>query len=271
LREFFRHPDELKRVKLSGTLEGKAVSVQGFGNVGAHVAQILHEEDGARIVAIGEWDGTVTDPGGLDVPNLLRHRKRTGSIRDFPGARTLDRPGDSLEIDCDILVPAALENQITLANVDRLSCKVVAEAANGPTTPGAEARLIDKGVTVLPDIYLNAGGVTVSYFEWTKNLSHMKFGRMEKRIDEATRTATIDATENLVGKSFPTSVKQALVRGVDEIDLVRSGLEETMIVAFNEVLETRNRFKGIHDLRTAAYLCAIDKIGTSYLELGIFP
>lgn len=271
LRELFRHPEELKRHGLSGSLEGKRVSVQGFGNVGSHVARILHAEDGARIVAVGEWDGTIANPEGIDVAALMRHRKKTGSIRGFRGARTFPRPGHCLEMECDILIPAALENQITLDNVDRVKCRVVAEAANGPTTPGAEARLLARNILVLPDIYLNAGGVTVSYFEWTKNLSHIRYGRMEKRLDEATRLATLTATEDLVGSRFPHKVRDALVRGVDEEDLVHSGLEETMISAFNEVLEVRNRFKSVKDLRTAAYIDAIEKIGMAYLELGIFP
>ncbi|MDX1389976.1 MAG: glutamate dehydrogenase, partial [Acidobacteriota bacterium] len=271
LRELFRHPDEVARYHMSGTLEGKRVSVQGLGNVGYHAARILDEEDGAKIVAIGEYDGTIYDPKGIDIPALQRHRKRTGSIQGFKGAKTLKNPSDCLEVECDILIPAALENQITLANVDRLRCRVVAEAANGPVTPGAEAKLNRRGVLVLPDIYMNAGGVTVSYFEWTKNLSHIRFGRMEKRIDEATRSTLVEATEGLVDKRFPRKVREGLVRGVDEADLVNSGLEETMVTAFREILEIRNRFKGVHDLRTAAYICAIQKVGMAYLELGIFP
>ncbi len=271
LREAFRTPDLIARCGLQGTLEGKRVSVQGLGNVGSHVARILHEEDGARIVAVGEWDGTVYNPEGLDIAALLRHRKQTGSLRGFPGGRTLERGTDCLEVDCDILVPAALENQITLDNVDRVRARLIAEAANGPTTPAAEARLLERGVLILPDIYLNAGGVTVSYFEWTKNLSHIRFGRLEKRIDELTREAIVSATENLVGQRFPGSVREQLVRGVDELDLVRSGLEETMIAALREILEIYRRHRRIRDLRTAAYVCAIEKVGTSYLELGIFP
>jgi glutamate dehydrogenase (NAD(P)+) len=271
LRELFRHPQEVKRCGLSGGLEGKAVSVQGFGNVGFHVASILHEEDGAKIVAVGEWDGTVHDPRGLDIPALQRHRQKTGSILHFRGAKTLPRPADCLEVECDILVPAALENQITLENVSRLRCRIVAEAANGPTTPGAEASLTQRGVLVVPDIFMNAGGVTVSYFEWTKNLSHIRYGRLEKRVDLAKRAELVEAIEGLVSSAIPDTQRRSLVRGTDERDLVNSGLEETMITAFDEILEVRNRRRSVADLRTAAYVSAIDKIGTSYLELGIFP
>jgi glutamate dehydrogenase (NAD(P)+) len=271
LRELFRRPKELAKHRLSGTLEGKRIAVQGFGNVGYHVATILHEEDGAKIVAIGEWDGTVYDPKGLDIPALQRHRKQTGSVRGFAGAKTLPKPSDSLEVECDVLIPAALENQINGANVKRLDCRVVAEAANGPTTPLAEEYLGKRGVLVLPDIFMNAGGVTVSYFEWTKNISHMRYGRLEKRLDHAKSENLVGAIESLVGGSFPRPKREVLVRGSDEHDLVNSGLEETMITAFDEILEIRNRQRSIPDMRTAAYVNAIQKVAASYLELGIFP
>lgn len=271
LRELFRTPKELKRAGLAPGLEGKTVSVQGFGNVGYHVASILHEEDGAKIVAIGEWDGTLYNPKGIDVPALQKHRALTGSIRGFAGAKTLPKASDCLEVECDVLVPAALENQITQANVKKLRCKVVAEAANGPTTPKAEEYLAKNGVLVLPDIFMNAGGVTVSYFEWTKNISHMRYGRLEKRLDHAKRENLVGAIETLVGGAFPVPSRENLVRGTDERDLVNSGLEETMVTAFDEIVEIRNRFRKIDDYRTAAYVNAIQKVATSYLELGIFP
>jgi len=271
LREVFRQPEVLKRIRLSGTLEGKRVSVQGFGNVGYHVAKILHDEDGARIVAVGEWDGTVHNPSGIDINALYQHRAQTGSIRNFPRVKTLPNPGDSLEVDCDVLIPAALENQITTANMHKVRCRVLAEAANGPTTPSAEEYLLRKGVLILPDIYLNAGGVTVSYFEWTKNISHMRYGRLEKRLDEAQRSTLVRATEDLVKGRFPDRVRQSLVRGIDEEDLVNSGLEETMVTAFEEIWEIEQRLRGVRDMRTAAYVSAIQKVGAAYLELGVFP
>ncbi len=269
LRELFRRPKELKKCKLAGGLEGKSVSVQGFGNVGSHVANILHTEDGARIVAVGEWDGTIYNPEGLDIPALVRHRKKTGSIQGFRGSKKLAKPGDCLEVECDILVPAALENQINTHNMKNIRCRVLAEAANGPTTPAAEEYLSKRGVMVLPDIFMNAGGVTVSYFEWTKNISHIRYGRLDKRIDLAKRANLVEAIEGLVSSKFPDRDK--LVRETDELDLVNSGLEETMITAFGEIVEIRNRRRSVTDLRTAAYISAIEKVGTTYLELGIFP
>jgi len=271
LRELFRHPVELKRVGLDGGLEGKRIAVQGFGNVGYHAARILHEEDGARIVAVGEWDGTVYDPDGIDVPALKRYHEKTRSIRGFPGAKTLPKAGDSLEVECDILIPAALENQVTLANVKKVKCRILAEAANGPTTPKAEEYLNSKGVMVMPDIFMNAGGVTVSYFEWTRNISHMRYGRLERRLDHDRRTNLVGAIEELVGRRFDGPRRSGLTAETQEEDLVNSGLEETMVTAFREILEIRNRYRAVKDLRTAAYLCAIEKIAAAYLELGIFP
>ncbi len=271
LRELFRHPKEIVRYRLSGSLEGKTVSVQGLGNVGYHAARILHDEDGAKIVAVGEWDGTIYNPKGIDIPALQQHRKKTGSILGFAGTKKLARPGDCLEVECDILIPAALENQIHQDNAARLRCKVVAEAANGPTTPRAEAELNKRGVLVLPDIFMNSGGVTVSYFEWTKNLSHMRYGRLEKRIDQAKRQDLVGALENLVEHKFPKKQRSQLIAGTDERDLVNSGLEETMVCAYREILEIRNRARSVTDMRTAAYICAIQKVARGYLELGIFP
>jgi glutamate dehydrogenase (NAD(P)+) len=271
LRELFRNQKEIARYGMAGSLEGKTVSVQGLGNVGYHAARILHAEDGAKIVAVGEFDGTIYDPKGIDIPALQRHRKRTGSIRNFPGAKNLENSSDCLEVECDILIPAALENQITAENAKRIRCRVVAEAANGPTTPRAEEELTKRNILVLPDIFMNAGGVTVSYFEWTKNLSHMRYGRLEKRIDSAKRENLVGSLEKLVSGTFPKKKRAELVAGTDERDLVNSGLEETMICAYREILEIRNRFRSVSDMRTAAYLCAIQKVARGYLELGIFP
>ncbi len=271
LRELFRHAKELERHGMSGSLEGKTVSVQGLGNVGYHAARILQEEDGARIVAVGEWDGTIYNRKGIDIEALQRHRKKTGSILGLPGTKKLDKPGDCLEVECDILIPAALENQITRDNVKKIRCKIIAEAANGPTTPMAEAELTKRDVLILPDIFMNSGGVTVSYFEWTKNLSHMRYGRLEKRVDQAKRENLVASLEDLVGHKFPKKKREELIAGTDERDLVNSGLEETMVCAFKEILEIRNRNKDVTDMRTAAYICAIQKVARGYLELGIFP
>jgi glutamate dehydrogenase (NAD(P)+) len=270
LQEVFRHPEDLKAYGLDGELSGKRIVVQGFGNVGYHAARFLHEID-CKIIAIGEWNGGIYDPKGLDVEKVHRWRLRKGSILGFPGSKPLRHPSDCLELECDILIPAALENQITLDNVDRIRAKMIAEAANGPTTPAAEEKLLKRGVFIVPDIFLNAGGVTVSYFEWGKNISHMRYGRMQKRQEEMKFEHLVSATEHLLGQEFPQRLRRLLTKGPDELDLVNSGLEETMINAYQQIREIWKRRKNINDLRTAAFVSAIEKVALSYRELGIFP
>jgi glutamate dehydrogenase (NAD(P)+) len=271
IREAFKYPEDLKKHGLSAPLEGKRVAVQGFGNVGYHVAKFLSEEDGCKIVGVGEVDGGVYHPEGIDVAQLVAHRAATGSMRGFPGAKNLERPQDVLEVDCDILVPAALENQITLENVDRIRARMVAEAANGPTTPSASEELGKKGVLLIPDIYLNAGGVTVSYFEWTKNLSHIRYGRMEKRLDEIYREKMVSVLEQATHLPLQETRRRDLIQGADEVDLVNSGLEGTMQNAYREIREQLQSDPGLGDLRTAAFAVAIRKVARTYTELGVFP
>lgn len=201
----------------------------------------------------------------------MKFRKETGSIIGFPESVKLDKREDWVGIDCDVLVPAALESQIHAGNASQVKAKIIAEAANGPVTAPAEEILIDKGVIVLPDMYLNAGGVTVSYFEWLKNLSHMRFGRMEKRFNQNTYSNLIDLIEKNTGKNIGTRERNIIARGADEIDLVRSGLEETMINSFHQIKEVKSRRKKVKDYRTAAFICALNKIGSDYLNMGVFP
>jgi glutamate dehydrogenase (NAD(P)+) len=271
IREAFKHAEDLKRHGLSGPLEGKRVSVQGFGNVGYHAAKFLSTEDGCKVVAVGEVDGAIYNPEGIDIVQLVEHRNRTGSIKGFPGGRMMERAQDVVEVDCDILVPAALENQITLENVDRVRARMVAEAANGPTTPEASERLSKRGVMLIPDIYLNAGGVTVSYFEWTKNLSHIRYGRMEKRLDEIYREKMVGALEQSTGHPMQERMRRELIQGADEVDLVNSGLEGTMQNAYREIREQLLSDPSLGDLRTAAFAVAIRKVARSYMEMGVFP
>jgi glutamate dehydrogenase (NAD(P)+) len=230
----------------------------------------MSQEGSMVCTGVGEWDCTVHNPKGIDVVALKKWQNQNGSIANFPGAKTSKNPKECLTIECDVLVPAALENQITLENADSVRCKVLAEGANGPTTLGAEAILLKKGIVVIPDIYLNSGGVTVSYFEWTKNISHMRFGRMAKRFEGARELRIIDSIESITGKTFSNDSKHELTRGPDEIDLVRSGLEGTMVDALTEiVMDARSRKS--RDLRVAAYRVAIQKVSTTYEKLGIFP
>ncbi len=271
IREVCEDEDVMQKLGMQMGVAGKTISVQGFGNVGYHAARILQHEGGAKIIAIGEYNGTVYDPNGIDVDALHAHKLKTGYVQNFPGAQDLPTSGDSLEIECDILIPAALENQITLENASKVKAKIVGEAANGPTTPGAEQVLFDRGIYVVPDIYLNAGGVTVSYFEWTKNISHMRFGRMSKRFDQARDERYISLMERMSGKPLTEARRERLAEGADEIDLVRSGLENTMSDAYKEMRAAMKENDQIHDLRTAAYVVSISKVATTYNQMGIFP
>ncbi len=269
IREACSKADDMKALGLKPGLDGKRVVVQGLGNVGYHAAKFL-QEGGCVIVGLAEYEGAIYNPKGLDVDDVVKHRKSTRSILSYPGATNIPRTLDALELECDILVPAALERQITSENAPRVKAMIVAEGANGPTTSDAEEILIRKGVMVLPDMYANAGGVTVSYFEWLKNLQHVRMGRMDKRFMETTRGEFVSTIERVTNKPLSEAEKRVLARGADEVDLVNSGLEDTMIVAYNEIREIWKKHAGT-DLRTAAFISAIDKIAQSYLELGIFP
>ena len=270
LREACSHTDDMKQLGLDKGLEGKRVVVQGLGNVGYNAA-LFCQNGGAVIIALAEYEGAIHDAKGLDIEAVMKHRKETGSILNFPGANNLGRREEALELECDILIPAALENQITEENAGRVKAKILAEAANGPTTAAAEEILRRKGVMIIPDIYLNAGGVTVSYFEWLKNLSHVRFGRMGKRFDQGSFERLLRVIEDNTGRRLSEAERKTVTRGADEIDLVNSGLEESMAVAYNQIREVWKSDSAIPGLRTAAFIAAINKIATCYAELGIFP
>ncbi len=270
LREVCAHADDMRALGLASGIAGKRIVVQGLGNVGYHVAKFC-QEGGGVLVGLAEYEGAIANPDGLDLEAVVAHRKATGSILKFPGARDIPQSTDALELPCDVLIPAALENQLRADNAARVQARIVLEGANGPTTPEAEEILNAKRVMVVPDIYANAGGVTVSYFEWLKNLSHVRFGRMENRYREASQLKMFQAIEQATGKVFSESERAEVVKGADELTLVNSGLEETMAAAYREIRSVRETHKAIPDLRTAAFLVAINKVGRSYQELGIFP
>jgi glutamate dehydrogenase (NAD(P)+) len=270
LREVCNMPDVMKRLGLPVGVADKKVAVQGLGNVGYHSA-VFFQRAGAKIVCLAEYEGAIYNADGLDVDAVFNHRKSTGSILNFPGATNLAKTTDSLECECDILIPAALENVINGDNAPRVKAKIIGEAANGPLTPEADEIFVKNGVLVVPDMYLNAGGVTVSYFEWLKNLSHVRYGRLEKRFTENLNTHILSQMEELTGKTVNEVEKKLIMHGPDEVDLVHSGLEETMITATREIMEYWNSNPTVPDMRTAAYVVAINKVGTSYGELGIFP
>ncbi|MEZ4424727.1 MAG: Glu/Leu/Phe/Val dehydrogenase [Gemmatimonadota bacterium] len=269
VRELCDDTEVMKGLGLPPGLAGKRVVVQGLGNVGSHAALFLQEAGGV-LVALAEYNGAIANPDGLDAETALAHFREHGTLEGCPGAtRFLARSADALELDCEILVPAALENVITEENAPRIQARILAEAANGPTTAGAADQLLSRGVQILPDMYLNAGGVTVSYFEWIKNLSHIRFGRMERRFEEASNRRILAAVEDLAGRPLDPLVRERAAAGAGEIDLVRSGLEDTMVGAYRNLAEV-SRTHTV-DLRTAAYIHAIGKIARVYQNRGIFP
>ncbi|PZO67488.1 MAG: glutamate dehydrogenase [Paracoccus denitrificans] len=274
LQEVFRSRETLKKAGLSGTLDGKRVVVQGLGNVGYHAALFLSTEDGAKIVAVAERDGAVTNPDGLNIPELAAHLRSTGGVKDFAGGTFIADSANALEVECDILIPAAMEAVIHDNNAANIKAAIIVEAANGPVTAGGDAILREKGVVIVPDMYANAGGVTVSYFEWVKNLSHISFGRMEKRQEEARHKLLIDELERLsadkgLGWTLSEGFKQKYLRGADELELVRSGLDDTMRDAFQQMVSAQSNDSRIPDLRTAAYVVSINRIAASYRALGL--
>ncbi len=270
LSEVLKMPSVMDKLELPLGVKGKRICVQGLGNVGYHTA-LFFQQAGALIVGLAEFEGAIWSDEGLDIDKVWLHRTKTGSILDFPGSTNFAKNTDALEMDCDILIPAALENVVNGENASRIKAKIIGEAANGPLTPEADEILNLRGILVVPDMYLNAGGVTVSYFEWLKNLSHVRYGRLEKRFTENMNNHILGQLEELTGKNVSSLERDFIVHGADEVDLVRSGLEETMISATREIVDIWQKTPAIPDMRTAAYVCAINKVATSYAELGIFP
>lgn len=270
IREMVSKKTEMAKLGLSTGMKGKTFVVQGLGNVGYYAAKFMIEA-GAIMVGVCEQEGSIYDANGIDLDKLKKHRKNNGSIMGMAGANDLENRTKGMEMPCDILIPAALENQITAENAGRIQAKIIGEAANGPTTPEADEILISKGVLVIPDMYLNAGGVTVSYFEWLKNLSHVRFGRMDKRFTQASYKGIVETVEKMTNKKLTEKEKTLLTHGADEIDLVYSGLEETMVVSLEAIMLMWRKNKQVKDMRTAAYLVALSKIAGAYIEMGIFP
>ncbi|WP_209504320.1 MULTISPECIES: Glu/Leu/Phe/Val dehydrogenase [unclassified Ruegeria] len=274
LREFFRHPEDIQKAGLSGKLDGKRIIVQGLGNVGYHAAKFLSEEDSARITGIIEWDGALFNPDGIDVEAVRQWIVKHGGVKDYPDATHSAEGAAVLEADCDILIPAALEGVINLSNADRIKAPLIIEAANGPVTAGADEVLRKKGTVIIPDMYANAGGVTVSYFEWVKNLSHIRFGRMQRRQEESRHELIVSELERLdryLGDAWSMSpdFKAKYLKGADELELVRSGLDDTMRIAYQSMREVWHSRDDVEDLRTAAYIVAIDRVAKSYRAKGL--
>ncbi len=274
LREFFRYEEDTAKAGLSGTLDGKRVVVQGLGNVGYHAAKFLAEDDGSVITGVIERDGAIVDDTGINADELRNWIMAHGGVKGYPHGTYVEDGAKVLEQACDILIPAALEGVINLSNADRVKAPLIIEAANGPVTAGADEILRDKGCVIIPDMYANAGGVTVSYFEWVKNLSHIRFGRMQRRQEEARHQLVVDQLETLsdsLGEkwSLDPMFKEQYLRGAGELELVRSGLDDTMRTAYQSMRKVWHERDDVQDLRTAAYLVSIEKVASSYRAKGL--
>jgi glutamate dehydrogenase (NAD(P)+) len=275
LREFFRYKEDTGRAGLTGGLDGKRVIVQGLGNVGFHAAKFLSEEDGCKVIAIIERDGALVDPNGLDIEDVRQWMNRhDGLLAGYPNATHVADGAPVLEEPCDILIPAALEGVIHLGNAARIKAPLIIEAANGPITFGADEILRQKGCVIIPDMYANAGGVTVSYFEWVKNLSHIRFGRMQRRAEEARSRVLVEELERLssdqgLGWSLSEGFKEKFLQGSDELALVRSGLDDTMRTAYQAMREVWHSRQDVEDLRVAAYIVSIGRVAAAYRSKGL--
>ncbi len=269
LQEFFRHPEEVAAAGLSDGLASQRVVIQGLGNVGYHTAKFLSEESGVKVIAVIEKDGVVSNEEGLNIHDLRQHLAESGGVKGFPGGEYSPARAEALQMECDILIPAALEGQIHAENAMGIKAKLIVEAANGPVTYEADEILCKRGIKILPDIFVNAGGVTVSYFEWTRNLSHMRFGRLERRFDELRGRNLLATIEELTGKQVEDGLRNEIIRGASELDLVRSGLDDTIRQAFQDIRDIMKLYPEIKDYRTAAFAIAITKIAQSYYDLGL--
>jgi glutamate dehydrogenase (NAD(P)+) len=271
LREAISHADDMQKIGLTKGIAGKTMVVQGLGNVGSNTAIISQQEGDVKVIGVAEREGSIYCEKGIDVEKLMAFRKETGSIMGYPGSTALPNNLAALELECDILVPAALENQITTENAARIKAKIIAEAANGPVTADADTILLKKGIVTLPDFFINAGGVTVSYFEWLKNLSHHRFGRLENRFQHNAFEGILNKVQEMTGKTVGERERDFLTRGGTEVELVNSGLEDTMITAYQQIRETMKQHPDVSDIRTGAFVCSLKKIASDYISMGIFP
>jgi len=274
LREFFRHKDDVKAAGLSGTLDGKKVIIQGLGNVGYHAAQFLSTEDGSLIVGIIERDGALVNEKGMNIDAVHAHIQATGGVAGCSEGTFVENGASVLENECDILIPAALEAVINLTNAANIKAPLIMEAANGPITSGGDEILRKKGTVIIPDMYANAGGVTVSYFEWVKNLGHIRFGRMQRRQEEARHLLLVDelkriTQENGLSADLSDNFVDSYLHGAGELELVRSGLDDTMRAAYQAMSEVWHTRNDVTDLRVAAYLVSIERVAASYRAKGL--
>ena len=267
LQEFFRHSEDVKAAKMRGELKGKKIVIQGLGNVGYHAALFLSLEDKAKIITVIERGGVIRNGDGIDIEALKAHMVSGAPLEEFKGGE-VRQDGNALFDKCDILIPAALESVINVDNAHNIKTKLIIEAANGPVTAKADKILRDRGIIIIPDMFANAGGVTVSYFEWVKNINQIRFGRLQRRYEEGRNRALIEALEKQ-GMKFSRGFKTEFLDGADELDLVRAGLDDTMRLAYRSIRDTLREKPELEDMRTAAFYTAINDIALHYRSIGL--
>lgn len=270
IREAFDNPEICKKLKVDSGLKGKTFIVQGFGNVGSWASKFL-SKSGAKLVGVVEYNSSIYNKEGLNVNELIEYKNKHHTLKGFTGGESFTseerNPLELMEKECDILIPAAIENSINMKNVNNLKCKLVAEAANGPTTYGANNILNEKGVVILPDLVLNAGGVTVSYFEWLKNIDHKEMGLLTRRWERNSKQALYKMLSNSNTNSTDKNVEMSKLDGASEREIVYSGLEEIMCSTIKNMFELAHKEKLPY--RIAAYKIAINKVIKVYETGGL--
>lgn len=262
IKHFFDRIGEFTNDISIGLDKKKSVIVQGFGNVGYHAA--LYFSNDCNVIGISEKDGYIYNKNGININKLKEYFDDNKTISGYDkyindGSELYEESSKVLELECDILIPAAQELVINKNNMENIKAKVIGEAANGPTSFEAHEYLTNKGILILPDLYLNAGGVCTSYFEWLKNLNHVRWGRLTKRMEGDRGNLIYKVLQQQKGIEITDTMRKLLIEGASEKDFAYSGLQDSMITSLNEIIDTAKLYN--IDLRTAAMCNAVKKVG----------